>query len=77
MEKIYAVYSHKQSCSLDGRSPSNQPIVFEYEKPDGSKVLVTEVGPEPGCPNSKWDDKVDLGEVTRFIRIVRYSVFYP
>ena len=34
----------------------------------GTEVEVTCVSTVPGSPETKWPDKQDLGEVTKFIR---------
>ncbi len=57
--KLYAVYSAKQA-ELGG--------TFIYQRPDGTEVEVTAVDKIPGCPETKWSDKQDLGEITQFIR---------
>jgi hypothetical protein len=58
-KKMFAVFSAKQKqCA--GSSI--------YRRPDGSEVEVTSVGSEKGCPETKWQDKVDLGEVMSWVR---------
>jgi len=57
-EKLYAVYSEKQS-KLAG--------IVKYASPSGIPVYATDISKQKGCPLNMWDDKEDLGEVTRFI----------
>lgn len=59
LNTMYGVFSEKQS-KLTG--------IFIYLIPDGTKVACTEVGSKRGAPGSVFDDKVDLGEVTKFVR---------
>jgi len=61
MEKIFAVYSEKQKMIAGSRI---------YRRSDGSLVEVTCVENTPNCPGGcYWDDKVDMGEVTEFVKI--------
>jgi len=58
-KKLFAVFSAKQKeCA--GSSI--------YRRPDGSEVEVTCVGSKDGCPETKWDDKINLGEVVDWVR---------
>ena len=69
--KLYAIYSQHQTNMARQLQPA-QPSVFEYLKP-GSKmtVHVTAVSTMPGCPEYLFADKIDHGEVIRFLRIVK------
>ena len=58
-KKLFAVFSAKQK-QYAGSSI--------YRRPDGSEVEVTCVSSNEGCPETKWDDKVDLGEVVSWVR---------
>jgi len=42
-----------------------------YATPDGGEVEVTEVSDESGVPSCGWPDKMDVGEVTHFLRFGR------
>jgi hypothetical protein len=42
----------------------------EYETPDGKLVKVTCVGSKRDDPDYAWPDKVFVGEVTKFVRVV-------
>lgn len=57
--KLYAVFSEKQRVAAGSNI---------YRKPDGSEVHVTCVDTVQGCPECKFADKVDLGEVTQWVR---------
>ena len=58
---MYAIWSDKQS-DIHG--------IFEYQRADGTVVLVTAVGDTPDCGCS-FPDQKSLGEVTEFVRIVK------
>lgn len=65
--KKYGIYSDKQS-KLTG--------IFLYLTPEGKTVKVTSVSDTPGVPSSHWDDKVDIGEVTKFVKRISGSEIY-
>ena len=71
---LYAIYSEKQrQAILNDRIDkigNNHPSIVEYERANGERVLCTDVELKPGCPGCHWDDKVDLGEVVKFVRAV-------
>ena len=64
--QLYGVYSSKQETVCGS---------VEYATPGGGTVIVTEVDSIRGRPGSLWDDKVDVGPVTRFVREITYSRF--
>jgi len=57
--KMYAVYSKRQA-EVSG--------THIYGRPDGTEIEVTAVDTIPGCPETVWPDKIDLGEVTEWVR---------
>ena len=57
----YAIYSEKQAAMAG---------TAEYTTPDGGTVIVTHVSDKPGCPTCLWDDKIDMGEVVKYVRTV-------
>lgn len=74
---LYVVYSEKQrkfinlirNCTKINLRTYPSPA-YEYARKDGTIVVCTEVGRQRGCPTNMWDDKQDLGEVVRFIRVL-------
>lgn len=69
--KLYGCYSQTQTDMARVLTPA-QPSVFEYLQP-GAKITVqcTAVSTTPGCPEYVFPDKIDHGEVFKFIRIVK------
>lgn len=67
VEKSYAVYSREQ-VRLNG--------IIEYRRADGSRVYVTEVGPDRSLLAPEFDDKIDVGEVDSFVRRISYGRAY-
>lgn len=63
----YAIYSKKQA-ELSGE--------FEYQTLAGETVIATAVSKIPGCPETKWNDKVDLGPVVQFVRRISKGSLY-
>lgn len=57
--KLYGCFSARQA-RLTG--------TLLYERPDGTTVEVSSVSPDPEFNMTWWDDKVLLGEVTKFVR---------
>lgn len=66
-KKKYGIYSYKQS-KFTG--------IFLYLTPEGKTVKVTSVSDTPGVPTSNWDDKVDIGEVTQFVKRISNSELF-
>lgn len=62
----YAVRSEQQREWF--QKNGHDPVLVEYRKPDGTTVICTEVSTEPGVPSCKYPDKIDLGEVTEYVR---------
>jgi hypothetical protein len=58
-KKLFAVFSAKQKEEAGSHI---------YRRSDGSEVEVTCVSWEKGSPETKWEDKVDLGEVEVWVR---------
>ena len=59
MSKLYGIFSRKQA-EVNG-------IIYIYRKPDGTNIECTEISPKQGSPNTAFDDKIDLGEVIKYI----------
>lgn len=64
----YAVYSKKQA-KIGGK--------IVWSKPDGSRVIATEVSEDPNFVKSEWDDKEFLGEVVSFVERLSYGRLGP
>lgn len=58
--KLYGWYSLKHISCLGAK-------IFEYERPDGSRVYVCGVQRTNGPPECGYSDAFMVGEVTRFI----------
>lgn len=61
--KIFAVFSAKQKEWVGSSI---------YRRPDGSEVEITSVSSEEGCPETKWSDKVSVGEVVAWVRTEKH-----
>lgn len=65
-KQLYGFYSEK-GAKLGGTSI--------YATPDGKEVEVSCVDENPSAPEYKWDDKVYVGPVTRWIRTAQRGEF--
>lgn len=59
MTKLYGVYSAKAAEKIGTKI---------WQRPDGTEVEVVSVADDPKCLSFLWDDKVFVGEVTKFVR---------
>ena len=60
MTKNYGVFSQKFKDAGH--------VTHIYRTPDGRTVEVSAVDTDPSHPNFVWDDKEDLGEVSKWLR---------
>lgn len=69
--KLYGCYSQRQTDMAHVLTPA-QPSVFEYLRPGGKMTVhCTAVSTTPGCPEYVFLDKVDHGELLKFIRVIK------
>ena len=67
--------SEGRRCGVYSEKQSRFTGVLEWSRPDGNKVLVTEVSDLSGHLSGEWDDAVDVGEVVEYVRRVREPSF--
>ena len=56
---LFAIYSNKQAARYGS---------IIYTDTNGKEIEVTSVGSVKGCPLVEWPDKIDMGEVVKFVR---------